>query len=263
MNKNTNLLNKSDNEINQNDENFDNQLHKTSNDVKTNNVELSSISSEENQIIENASEPISVFGLVCTLIITLLILAFAIFTIYNALNTNIISGVSIKGIDVSNMSKSDAKYQLDNLLKNSLPEEIKVKHGDFEATISLSQIGAEFDTKTATNSAYKIGREGNIFQNDFRVLCTLFDKKNIEPNLIIDTEQLTKNLEDISTQLPDSVVQSSYYIEGNNLIITSGKDGNVIDIDSTIATIKNSISSLSCTDTPWIKRFICFINKTG
>ena len=250
MNKNTNLLNKSDNEINQNDENFDNQLHKTSNDVKTNNVELSSISSEENQIIENASEPISVFGLVCTLIITLLILAFAIFTIYNALNTNIISGVSIKGIDVSNMSKSDAKYQLDNLLKNSLPEEIKVKHGDFEATISLSQIGAEFDTKTATNSAYKIGREGNIFQNDFRVLCTLFDKKNIEPNLIIDTEQLTKNLEDISTQLPDSVVQSSYYIEGNNLIITSGKDGNVIDIDSTIATIKNSISSLSCTDTP-------------
>ena len=41
--------NKSDNEINQNDENFDNALHKTSNDVKTNNVELSSISSEENQ----------------------------------------------------------------------------------------------------------------------------------------------------------------------------------------------------------------------
>ena len=78
-------------------------------------------------------------------------------------NQNIVSGVSIKGVDVSNMSKSDAKYKLDNYLSEVLPQEIKVKHGDFEATLSTSQIAVEFDTKSATNQAFSIGRQGNIF----------------------------------------------------------------------------------------------------
>lgn len=192
----------------------------------------------------------SIFSLVSIFIITLILVAFAIFTIYNALNTNIISGVSIKNFDVSNMSKSDAKYQLDNYLNNSLPEELKLKHGDFEATISISQIEATFDTKTAANSAYKVGRQGNIFENNFYVLSTLFGKVNIEPTLSINKEQLTKNLEEISTQLPDAVIQSSYYIEDNNLIITSGKEGNTIDIVATIEAIKNSISSFDCKNNP-------------
>ena len=74
-------------------------------------------------------------------------------------NTNIISGVSIKDIDVSGLSPSDAKYQLDNYLKGNIPEEIKVKHGDFESTISLSQMDVKFDTKTATNLAFRVGRK--------------------------------------------------------------------------------------------------------
>lgn len=225
----------------------------TNNNLQNNNetIKKDKINNESSLALEKKSSScISAFGLTCTLIITIFILAFSIFTIYNILNTNIVSGVSIKNLDVSNMSKSDAKYQLDNFLKNSLPEELKIKHGDFEATISLSQIGVEFDTKKACNSAYKIGREGNIFKNDFDVLSTLFKKVNIEPNISIDKEQLTKNLEDLSTQLPDAVIQSSYYIDGNNLIITSGKDGNIIDVDATTEAIKNSISSLSCKDTP-------------
>ncbi len=223
----------------------------TTNSSKINtNVALQPSATQFAPLAQTKSEPVALAGLIITLIITLLLLLFVIFTGYNILNSNITYGVSIKGFDVSNMSKSDAKYNIDNYLKNSLPEEIKIKHGDFEATISLSQISASFDTKTAVNNAYNVARNGNIFQNDFSVIYTLFKKQNINPTLSIDKEQLTKNLEDISTQLPDAVVQSSYYIDGNNLIITSGKEGNVIDIDSTISAIEESISSLSCTDTP-------------
>ena len=193
---------------------------------------------------------LSIFNLLIIIVLSILIICFLIFTAYNTLNSNIISGVHIKGLDVSNMSMSDAKYQLDNYLNNLLPEEIKVKHGDFETTISLSQIGATFDTKSAINSAYNVGRQGNIFQNNMYVLSTMFGNVNIEPILKIDKEQLTKNLEDISTQLPDKVTESSYYIENSNLIITSGKEGNVIDTDATIEVIKNVISNLSNIEEP-------------
>ena len=183
-------------------------------------------------------------------LIAILILGFGIFTIYNMFNTNIIYGVYIKDMDVSGMSESDARYQLENYLPSKLPQEIRVKHGDFETTISLAQIEASFDIKTATQDAFKVGRTGNPLQNNFYVLSTMFGNVTIEPKLNINTEQLTTNLNEVSTQLPDKVIQSSYYQEGNNLIITSGKEGSVIDIEPTIEAIKTSISNFSCIDNP-------------
>lgn len=199
---------------------------------------------------QHQKKHLSILTSLIIILIIILAVCFFIFTAYNMLNTNIISGVHIKGIDVSNMSKSDARYKLDNYINQNLPEEIKLKHGDYTATISLSQIGVSFDTKAATNSAYNVGRQGNIFENNLHVLSTMFGNVNIEPVLKLNKNQLTKNLEDISTQLPDKVTQSSYFIEDSNLIITSGKEGNVVDIDSTIDTIKSAICNFSTLNEP-------------
>ena len=231
-----------ENKTNINEEITNNENINTKEEYKPNNF-VQTKNKQNNDVM-------SIFTLFVILFITILLILFAGFTLYNMFNTNIISGVYIKGLDVSNLSKSDAKYQLDNYLENTLPKEIKLKHNDFETTISLSQINVSFDTKDASNSAYEIGRQGNIFQNNLQVLSTLFGNINIEPKLNIDEKQLIKNLEEISLSLPDGVKQSSYYIDGNNLIITSGTEGNVVDIEKTVEAIKNSISSLSCKDSP-------------
>lgn len=193
---------------------------------------------------------ISIFTLLVIIFMTILMICFCIFTFYNVINQNIISGIHIKGIDVSNMSKSDAKYQLDNYIKENLPEEITLKHGDFQTTISLSQINVSFDTKAASNSAYQVGRQGNVFENNLYVLSAMFGKVNIEPTLKLDRKQLQKNLEDISAQLPDKVVESSYYIEGNKLIVTSGKEGKVVNVEATINQIKTAISDFTTIHQP-------------
>ena len=160
--------------------------------------------------------PLSILGILIFIIITILVIAFLIFTGYNALNQNIVSGVHIKDVDVSNMSKFDAKYLIETYIANTLPQEITLKHQDYQTTISLSQIGVNFDVKKAINDAYNVGRRGNLFENNFYVLSSMFGKVNIEPTLNLDVEQLTQNLNEISTQLPDKVVESSYYIEDNN-----------------------------------------------
>ncbi len=192
----------------------------------------------------------SIFTLLVVIFIVSLLLLFGIFTLYNSLNRNIISGISIKGIDVSSLSPSDAKYRLDHELKSKLPEEITLKHGEFETTLSLSQMDVSFDTKSATDLAYQIGRNGNVFENNFQIISCWFGKINIEPNITFNKQLLRKNLEDLSSQLPDNVVQSSYYIENNELIITSGKEGNVVNVEATIEAIKNSISTLSAFTQP-------------
>ena len=194
--------------------------------------------------------PLSILGILIFIIITILVIAFLIFTGYNALNQNIVSGVHIKDVDVSNMSKSDAKYLIETYIANTLPQEITLKHQDYQTTISLSQIGVNFDVKKAINDAYNVGRRGNLFENNFYVLSSMFGKVNIEPTLNLDVEQLTQNLNEISTQLPDKVVESSYYIEDNNLIITRGTEGNVVDIEATIAAIESAISNFSIINNP-------------
>ena len=201
------------------------------------------------QVTEKKKNGISIFTMLVIIFLVILLVGFCIFTVYNMYNSNIISGVHIKGIDVSNLSPSDAKYQLDNYLSQALPEEIKLKHGDFETTLSLSQIETTFDTKSAVNKAFEVGRQGNIFNNSFYVLSTMFGNVNIEPDLTFNEEQLTTNLNEISAQLPDGVKQSSYYVDNNNLVITAGKTGNVVDIEATIEAIRTAISSLN-TDTP-------------
>lgn len=201
------------------------------------------------QVTKKKKSSLSIFTMLAIMFFVILLVGFGIFTVYNMYNSNIISGVHIKGIDVSNLSPSDAKYQLDNYLSQALLEEIKLKHGDFETTLSLSQIETTFDTKSAVNKAFEIGRQGNIFNNNFYVLSTMFGNVNIEPDLTFNEEQLTTNLNEISAQLPDGVKQSSYYVDNNNLVITAGKAGNVVDIEATIKAIRTAISSLN-TDTP-------------
>lgn len=199
---------------------------------------------------QKSKSVLSIFGMLTGILIIIVLLILIVFTGYNMFNQNIVSGVSIKGVDVSNMSKSDAKYKLDNYLSEVLPQEIKVKHGDFEATLSTSQIAVEFDTKSATNQAFSIGRQGNIFENDFYVLSSMLGKTDINLNLKLDTDQLSKNLDEMSAQLPDKVTDSSYYIDENNLIVTPGKTGNVVDVETSIQNIKNAILSLSDLDQP-------------
>ena len=208
-------------EINSSDSILINKEQDMSNTVEDNNSSNSS-EKENSTTSQNSSseyKPLSSSKTtsVTTIFVTLVIVVFSIllilyagFTIYNMFNNNIISGVSIKGVDVSNLSQADAKYQLDNLLSSNIPEEITIKHGDFTSTISLTQMEAKFDTGTASKTAYEVGRQGNIFENNLYVLSTMFNKVNIEPDVNVNEDLLSNQLQKLSTQLPDTVIQSRY-----------------------------------------------------
>ena len=228
-------------------------IEKSRNDNEESNIELqpNTVSSEFKPLENSKPKSImTIFTILVMIVFSIILILVIGFTAYNFFNTKIVSGVYIKGIDVSNLSKSDAKYQLDNLVSQNLPDEIKLKHDDFVATVSLSQMETQFDTKNAVESAYLVGRQGNIFENNLYVLNTMFSHVNIEPTVKINNDLLTTYLDSLSSQLPDTVIQSSYYIEGNNLIITSGSEGHVVDIPQTIQNIKSAVSDFSCKDTP-------------
>ena len=186
----------------------------------------------------------SIFIILVLIFITILLIICVAFTYINMNNTKIFGGIYIKGVDVSNLSKEEAENKLNAFFDENIPDEIVLKSSDYEAAIPSSALGINFNLDDAINTAYSIGRDNNIFVNDWQIIQANIKKMNVEPVIKIDEEQLKKYLEEISSNLPDTVIESSYYIEDNNLIITNGKVGNVVDIDSMIPYIENKIENL-------------------
>ncbi len=198
---------------------------------------------------KEAKGPLAIFGIFVLIFFVLLMIGIASFVISNQNNPNIFKGIYIMGIDVGGLSKEEAYETLDNYLRSQIPEEIKVNHGDFETSISTDSISLKFDLHAAIDTAYQIGRSGNILQNNIVILTSKFSPISIQPVMSLDESSLTKSLEDISTKLPDTIVESSYYIEGSNLVLTKGKPGHVVDVEKMISYIKEQIQNLQINGT--------------
>ena len=168
-------------------------------------------------------------AIMITLIICSLIIFSIIFALLNIRNTNILSGISISNIDVSEMSKEEALQKVNDIINEKLTSDITIKHGSHETVVNTSQFGIKFNIDKAVNKAYNIGKADNIVVNNYKILLTKLFKTNIEPELIIDEEVLQNKIKEISAKLPNAVVENSYYIEGKKLIIVRGKRGNKVE----------------------------------
>ena len=230
------------------------QEEKNNEDKKSHPKEEKNIEKREFHPVENYhpendrhlhSKGVRIFGISILVFIILLSIAFFIFTFLNSKNENIISGISIKGINVSNLSVEEAKETLQNYINENLPENITLVHNEYETSIPLSSLNVSFDIDSAVNQAYETGKSGNIFENGFIALKTRINPIDIELSATLDEEQLRTALNDISSKLPDTVIESGYYIEGNDLIVTKGAEGNVVNVDQMCTYIKSGISNLT------------------
>lgn len=173
----------------------------------------------------------------------ILILVFTIFTIYNYKQSNVITkGIYISGIDVSNLSIEKAKEKISKYYKdNILNNDIKLTHGDYETYINTDEIELSYDIDSAVNYAYQIGKNGNIIWDNYSIFNALLNNINIMPTYTLNENNLNKFLNNISTEIPDAVIESSHYIDNNNLIITKGSSGNIVDVEKTKDLIEHEI----------------------
>lgn len=188
---------------------------------------------------------LQVILIIASIILAIFLIFFLTFTILNTKSNKIISNIFIQNYDISNLTQEDAVKKMNNIITSKIPEEITLKHDDYETSISTKELNIQFDTTTAVNDAYKIGRTGNLLQNDLTILETKLQRKQFSLKLSLDTDTLKKQLQDISGKLPDKVKESSYYIEGSNLILTKGETGVVVDVDKTASEIIEQIQNLN------------------
>ena len=179
------------------------------------------------------------------IIILFLLLFSSIFALININNSKIISGVKIEGIDVSGLSKDEAKAKLEAIYNEKKEKEIPIKYNEFESSINPSMIELNYNIEKAVDEAINVGRNNNIFINNYNILFTLIGKKDINVEMTINEEATRKIIEDTGANLPGVVIESSYYIEGENLIITKGKEGIKIDTEGLLTKIKERLDNIA------------------
>ena len=177
-------------------------------------------------------------------LITIIIIFSLSFAIYAMTNDRLISGTSINGFDVSGLTKEEAKAKVQEKLERCLQNNIILKCEDVEITINPSQVEAYFDVETAVQEAYKIGRTGNLIADNYTIFNALTLSVDTVAELKYNEEALNKLVDDISNKLPNPVVQPTYYLEDNTIVITRGNEGNVAKKGELKATIIYAIDRM-------------------
>ncbi len=181
--------------------------------------------------IENKKYNKILIPVISILLIFILLLFSTIFALLNINKNTIVSGVSIKGIDVSGLTKEEAYNKVETIVNEKLAKSFTLTHNDISTTVSAQQLGANFDIASSIDTAYTIGKEKNIFINNFKILSCLIYKTDILPSFSYNEDLINTLVLEISTNFPDKLIEPSYYVENNNLIITKGKNGITIDTE--------------------------------
>lgn len=187
---------------------------------------------EEKEIITSNEKKKSKLGIILLIIVILLIiiaLFSTIFAVINIGNEKIIKGVKIAQIEVSNMTKEEAKKTLEEIYLKKGENEIYFTYGEFETTTTYEALEVQYQIDEAIQQAYEIGRNKNLFEDNYDIIKTWAKGKQIELDATIDTEMIAQISENINNSIEEAVIQPSYYIEDGKLIITSGKEGLIVE----------------------------------
>ena len=139
---------------------------------------------------ENSKKKRTYIAINIFLMLVIILLFSTVFAIMNINNTNIVKGVKIKNIDISNLSVEEAKNKITEAINIELIPEIKLKYEEYETTIKPKNFEYNYKIDFAIEEAKSIGRNGNVLENNYELLLVAFWGKDIDINAEYNEEQI-------------------------------------------------------------------------
>lgn len=198
-------------------------------EVKIETLEKAKQEEKSTIIKENKTSKIGIILLISIVLIIIVAIFSTIFAIINSKTDKIVKGTKIGNIDVSNLTKEEATTALQEIYSAKMQNQIYLVYGEDETAITYEALEVQYQIENAVKKGYDIGREGNIFKDNIDILNVWFNGANIEMQAILDNDMISQISQNINNSIEGAVVQSSYYMENDKLIITSGKQGLKVD----------------------------------
>ncbi len=109
--------------------------------------------------------------------------------------------VSVANISVGGLSRSEARRVLDGWWSRRQAQQVTLTALDSRRTVTLKDIGAEFDSAKAVHRAYAFGREGGLFHKFALMLSRKSAEKQVTPAVVFPEKQLVRAVRSVANSV--------------------------------------------------------------
>lgn len=151
-------------------------------------------------------------------------------------------GTRAGGVDVSGLTVEEATVKLrENLDNSAFDKTVHVVLGDVEKTVVPADFLAAYDYEKTAEKAAQHLKNGNFFQRIGRAFCSFFVKQEVGVEVEYDEAAYEDILASLLSDVGDRVVEHSWEIQDDKLVVNTGRPGLMPDEESVSAAILDTI----------------------
>jgi len=164
----------------------------------------------------------------------------------------IFPGVSVAGVDISGLTPNDAALKLSQTLSYPITGKVLFRDADRVWVASPAELGMVFDPSASALAAYDFGRKGGIFSALSRQISARGLGADVAPVVIFDQRVAYTYLQNIGSQVNQSVVEASLRLEGTNVVSEPGQLGRALNLDATLVYLAGQLQSFRDGEVPLV-----------
>ena len=165
------------------------------------------------------------FILLASLLMLLIFGSVAVYAVDAAQEDKIAEGVTVAGIDVGGMSKSEARQAVAQRVQEPLKKTIKVEYGRRTFKLTAEQAKARADVDAMVDQAVEASRKGNVVSRVTRSITGGKVNKEVDATIVYDQRAVDRLVKRVERKLERPATNAKVEFSGSGLQKVSGKHG--------------------------------------
>jgi vancomycin resistance protein YoaR len=164
----------------------------------------------------------------------------------------IFPGVSVAGIDLSGMSPQDAALKLSQTLSYPISGKVLFRDGSNVWVASPAQLGMVFDPSSSAESAYRLGRSGDVFAALDGQLRALEFGDEIAPVIVFDQRVANQYLQMLGQKIDQPAMEASLHVNGTQVVAQAGQVGRMLNVNATLTYLGARLQTFTDGEVPLV-----------
>ncbi len=154
-------------------------------------------------------------------------------------------GVSVGGIDLTGLGRAEATGLLDREFQNYGERHIELRYENRVWRILPSDLGMAYDAGATSESAYRVGREGDLLGRLEVQAESVWNGFPVVASRRFDEGVATMYLSRLAREIDRPARDSRLRVDGFQVAVEPGQAGRELDIPATKLALKSALESLS------------------
>ena len=146
-------------------------------------------------------------------------------------------GVYAEEVDLSGLTKEEAKEAINAYISGKAEEKITLTIGDEELNVSRESLGISWNNEEVVDEALALGKSGNLIKRYKALKDLQFDNKVYDLRYTADTELIQTVVTEKCTKYNQKAVNVGLKKTDSGFVVVDGKQGVVVDESGAAKTI--------------------------